>query len=194
MGHLDAALQNFCDRHWPCEFVFTDGSRCVNVRSGHASKGHQLRNGRVISAGEYVSEFSFDNDNDDFNNAVYFHLEELLQKLRQGIRQGELQEPLCADIHRDVVLSKFYSFGGGGDATNFHSHTVCLCCLFEVPRHALPCGHILCTSCVKSYGTKSKLFFEIDSCPLEVNADRGFPAQIYVKPRTAGVRVLALDG
>lgn len=33
--HVEAALENFCDRHWPCEFVKPGGgARCVNVRSG----------------------------------------------------------------------------------------------------------------------------------------------------------------
>ena len=35
LEHVDAALENFCDRHWPCEYVTAGGgTRCVNVRSG----------------------------------------------------------------------------------------------------------------------------------------------------------------
>ena len=35
LEHVEAALENFCDRHWPCEFVKPGGgARCVNVRSG----------------------------------------------------------------------------------------------------------------------------------------------------------------
>lgn len=34
LEHIDAALENFCDRHWPCEYVKPGGgARCVNVRS-----------------------------------------------------------------------------------------------------------------------------------------------------------------
>lgn len=37
LEHIDAALENFCDRHWPCEFVkLGAGGRCVNVRSRFA--------------------------------------------------------------------------------------------------------------------------------------------------------------
>ena len=36
LDHIDAALENFCDRHWPCEFVKPGGGRCVNVRSRFA--------------------------------------------------------------------------------------------------------------------------------------------------------------
>ena len=35
IDHLDDALENFCGRHWPCEYVKSGGGdRCVNVRSG----------------------------------------------------------------------------------------------------------------------------------------------------------------
>lgn len=43
LEHIDAALENFCDRHWPCEFVKPGGGgRCVNVRSRFA---HRSENG-----------------------------------------------------------------------------------------------------------------------------------------------------
>ena len=34
LEHIDAALENFCDRYWPCEYIKPrGGGRCVNVRS-----------------------------------------------------------------------------------------------------------------------------------------------------------------
>ena len=56
LEHLDNALENFCDRHWPCEYVDPkrQGGRCVNVRSGHGAKGHQSKSGKLLAAGEYV--------------------------------------------------------------------------------------------------------------------------------------------
>jgi hypothetical protein len=51
---------------------------CVNVRSGHGSKGHQLKDGRVFAAGNYVSDFSFESYHKEFRQKVFLHLEHLL--------------------------------------------------------------------------------------------------------------------
>ena len=37
------ALERFCDRHWPCEYVKPGGgARCVNVRSGVSLFGQHI--------------------------------------------------------------------------------------------------------------------------------------------------------
>ena len=193
LDHLDAALTDFCARHWPCEFIADDGSKCVNVRSGHGSKGHQNKSGKVLAVGDYLSRLSFENNREEFEKAVYSHLEELLGRLRQG---RDSQDVASARIHRDVVIAQFYSHSAGDQKSAFHSHNVCFSCLSEPPQHALPCGHVLCTSCVKSYGrTNGKTLVELDECPMEVDSPgRHFPYTVYLKPKTAGVRILALDG
>ncbi|TKA79397.1 hypothetical protein B0A49_02614 [Cryomyces minteri] len=116
LEHLDAALENFCDRHWPCEYVKPGGGeRCVNVRSGHGSKGHQLRNGKVISVGDYVSRFAFETRIEEFRTNVYFRLEELLEILRDRIQEpGTVEETAAAEIHRDDVMAYFYNHAGRG--------------------------------------------------------------------------------
>jgi len=35
MEACDDALDDFCVKHWPCEWVNSHGQRCVNVASGH---------------------------------------------------------------------------------------------------------------------------------------------------------------
>jgi len=220
LDHLDAALSDFCDRHWPCEFVIygvkrgqlplhlnamefpaemhrqTRLSRCVNVRSGHGSKGHQLPDGKVFAAGDYVSEFSFENNQDEFHVNVFFRLEFLLEKLAERTNKGESQDIAAAEIHRDDVMAHFYSDGPKGGVRTVHSHSVCFTCLFEPPEHSLPCGHILCTPCVKTYGrVKSATLIEVYECPMEVSAiGRSQPWTIHLKPGAAGIRVLTLDG
>lgn len=65
------------------------GARCVNVRSGvsvvpthccdwtltwrtqHGSKGHQIKNGKVLAVGGYVSNFSFKDYRQTFEWNVY---------------------------------------------------------------------------------------------------------------------------
>jgi len=65
----------------------------------------------------------------------------------------------------------------------------------DVPEHPLPCGHVLCTACVKAYGTQAKSTVSLPYCPLHREATRwAKPALIKFKPAGAGVRVLALDG
>jgi len=220
LDHLDSALRDFCDRHWPCEYSLRGAVpphlqahlnslhfhhnmrvsavlyRCVNVRCGHGSKGHQLRDGRVFAVGSYDSEFSFENYHEEFRKKVYLRLDYLLKLLSDRLKKGEAPATAAARIHRDDGLSMFYEEHTKKEARAFQSHSVCFCCLFEPPEHALPCGHVLCTPCVRSHGRpKSKNLFEIHECPLEINTPgRCLSVTLYVKPEAAGLRVLTLDG
>lgn len=170
--HLDAALENFRDRHWPCEYTNRSGKaigRCVNVRSGHGSKGHQLRNGRVLAVGEYYSEFSFANYQKKFRYDVFFILNRLLHRLRE--QQTETWTPegkAAANIHCDSVMKNFYAHAMRGRPDSYISHTACFCCLFEAPEHGLPCGHVLCTFCLKDFGiTRKRNVINIDRYPID---------------------------
>lgn len=220
INHLESALEDFCDRHWPCEFVafgaeypllmrHLDGitghrnlryiahkSRCVNVRAGHSSKGHQTADGTIFHSGEYVSDFTWESYHEEFYAAVYFRLDYLMGILDERTRDGTLPEIAAAAIHRDETLGPFYRDNLQDVAQLFQSHSVCLCCLFEQPEHVLPCGHMLCTSCIKSYGRmKSKTLIEIQDCPLEPNKIGKYnPSTVYLKPEMAAHRVLVLDG
>ncbi|KAF2465550.1 FabD/lysophospholipase-like protein [Lindgomyces ingoldianus] len=213
LQHLEVALKDFCDRHWPCEFAINRAARnripklmdnraglstitkCVNVRSGHGSKGHQLADGRVFAAGEYVSDFSFGENRDEFLNMVYFRLEHLLDLLTIRLSNGEAEREAAKELHRDDVMAHFYGDGPKGGVRSVHSHSVCFCCLFESPEHCLPCGHILCTACIKTYGkSKDANTVEMYECPLETNAaGRYQPWTVHLKPESAGLRVLCLD-
>jgi hypothetical protein len=201
MNHLDDALENFCDHHWPCEFVSSKKQRCVNVRVGHESKGHQSKDGKVIAAGDYVSSFSFKNNSEEFRDMVYFCLVALLEELTSRIQKGEMEGQAAAAIHRDMVLTNFFLHtSAAADQSKaevfLHSHTACFCCLFEQAEHALPCGHILCTSCVTMYGQwKGPNEIELFECPIENTDNRRYTSwTIHLKPKSAGVRILTLDG
>lgn len=65
-----------------------------------------------------------------------------------------------------------------------------------IPQHSLPCGHVLCTPCVKGFGKSlNGSEYSLESCPL--HPDDGSWRDAYVirfKPDLAGVRVLSLDG
>ena len=116
--------------------------------------------------------------------------------LSDQTRDGTPAEIAAAAIHCDETLAPFYRKHLKSMAQLFQSHSVCLCCLFEQPEHVLPCSHILCTSCVKSYGKpKSKTLMEIQDCPLEADmAGKYKSSTVYIMPETAGQRILVLDG
>jgi hypothetical protein len=217
--HLNFALQEFCDHHWPCEFTafgigyptwlqhfdaitahrnvkyLTKRSKCVNVRSGHGAKGHQTSSGGIFASGQYVSKFTFEDYSTQFQESVFFRLQHLMSALAEGVAKGHDSLAVAHKIHEEQTLRPFYKHLE--NSHRLYSNTICLSCLFERPEHALPCGHILCTSCVKAYGkVRAANLVEAHQCPLESNpTKRRFPPfSIFLKPESAGSRVLVLDG
>lgn len=194
LNHLADALESFCEHHWPCEFVGSEKERCVNTRGGHI-KGHQKKNGKVFAAGEFVSSFSYSAYFTDFCNNVYTHLVALLEELASSVQQGSSEESAAAFIHKDMVLTKFFQhierIGGF-----FHSHTACFCCLFGQAEVQLPCGHIICENCLVMYGSpRSESEYTLVNCPIEGPRPlQGSVWKFQLKPRSAGVRILTLDG
>lgn len=207
LEHLDAALENFCESHWPCEHVDPEtGSSCVNVKRGHGEKGHQNANGKIFADGIYTTRRTFEALQEEFASDTYFRLHELLSILRdrratplngRTARNDEIQ--VAAEIHRDDVLASFYRHvSKNGKIDRYNSHSVCFCCLLRPPEHALPCGHVLCTQCITLYGHRqpgSRTEISIEYCPLEVQTMRASQSwKIHLKPEAAGVRILTLDG
>ena len=132
-----------------------------------------------------------------FQYNVYARLQELLNTLRSKVQEGgELEAQAAAEIHKDQVMVHFYNHSAQGRTDVFISHSTCFSCLFEPAEHALPCGHVLCTSCLKAYGhARGRTVVEIDGCPMESlsRAQHGL-GRIFLKPAAAGIRILTLDG
>lgn len=167
--------------------------RCVNSRAAHSSKGHQNSEGIVFGHGDYHSDFSFENNCEEFRAGVYYRLEGLLTQLTEGARQGQGQSVAAAVIHRKGLQDFFRKASTKRQVLIRESHTVCWCCLFETPQHALSCGHVLCTPCLKAYGrTETRTIVRIHECPFE-SYGRCQPRSIYIRPETAGLRMLVLD-
>lgn len=202
MNHLDDALENFCDHHWPCEFVNSKKQRCVNVRVGHQSKGHQSKDGKVFAAGEYISSFSFNAYYMDFRNLVYSCLVALLDELAHRVQEGYAEEAAAAAIHREMVITNFFahittaSHNLAVKEGFLHSHSACFCCLFGQAEVQLPCGHIVCMPCLTTYGKpQGDTGYEIDGCPIEGTiGSRSLSWRIQLKPKLAGIRIMTLDG
>ena len=166
----------------------------MNVRSGHGTKGHQLENGKVLAVGEYQSRFSVESFQDEFRDKAYCHLVQLLEKLQMADLDSDLEDEVAARIHKDTVLTRFYEHVGG--AEKFKSYSACFSCLVASPEDSLPCGHILCTPCLKAFGVnRGKVSIEIAACPLHPTRGVGsIPWRAQLKPLSAGVRILTLDG
>lgn len=216
---IDAALKEFGDRYWPCEFYVkgpmpphlqahlnnlafqqqmraaTVILRCANVRSGHAAKGHQLTDGRVFARGSYESNFSFESHRKQILDDIYISFHHSMNKLAQASRQGIQQLDAAAIIHRDDALASYYPPGEDGEPVGLRYTAFCICCLIGTPEALLPCGHMLCRACIQAYGRrKGHVVVDVLECPLEVNqTTRPQPRAIYLRPEAAGVRVLALN-
>lgn len=194
---FDTALIDFCELYWPCDFKNEKGQQCTNITSRHISKGHQNDKGKIIGTGDYQSSFSYVHYRSEWKEILVKKIHNL-QIMAQSSQQGSVSNAMdYVQLHgRNIAM--FYQ--GLGSAASFVSHATCFCCLMEVPEHPLPCGHVLCTQCVKSFGrcSSNKIVYRLDSCPL--HPEDHFedmlmrPCTIRFKPEYAGTRILSLDG
>ena len=193
MAFCDDAIEDFCDRHWPCEFSSLEG-RCSNVKSGHSSKGHQLRNGKSFGSGPYQSRFSAESYVDTWKCKIHHHLELLLNRLREAHDDYESEELVASRIHKEFILTPFFQHVKACE--NYVSHSTCFSCLTAPPEHMLPCSHVICTPCLQAYGvTKGKVLIEVTSCPLLHDRPMSWnkPWQVIFKVRTSAVNVLCFS-
>jgi hypothetical protein len=91
-------------------------------------------------------------------------------------------------LHRQLMM------GFRREWACLHSDDTCFCCIRRRPQFGLSCGHSLCESCVRIFGRENPLdpwLFHVDACFLcQAESD----VRIRVKPDTASVRVLSVDG
>jgi RING-type zinc-finger len=168
--------------------------KCVNTKVGHA-KGHQSQDGEQISQGEFC---------DNFNTLRQVFLESISDEVENFIRsiheKGEKERPqrsFATERHRQTLrhprCDNYW--------TGHYPLDTCLLCLCYSPQYILPCGHSFCENCVKDFGQREgnnqqSTTFVHNSCVLCLNslqtAQR--PWKISLRPKSAGVRILSLDG
>ncbi|KAI9762170.1 MAG: hypothetical protein M1840_001465 [Geoglossum simile] len=76
-----------------------------------------------------------------------------------------------------------------------HNSATCLVCLQRKPEYGLPCRHSVCENCIRIFGSRNDehaCSFLVYSCFLCGFKTPGLT--VKVKPPTAGVRVLSIDG
>ncbi|KAI4940887.1 hypothetical protein J4E91_011144 [Alternaria rosae] len=80
------------------------------------------------------------------------------------------------------------------DWNTVYSAQICLYCLFHKPENSLRCGHALCDSCIRKFGSRRQQMehaYCISHCILCQSKSE---LVVRLKPPTAGGRVLVLDG
>jgi hypothetical protein len=196
---FDWAMGEYLEMHYPCSYISADGTRqCMLVKARHQPKGHQDEKG-IIAAGDYQAAFdanfvphwkvqlrtAIGNIHRDFQYE--------LEQVDHGEEASAVPEQRIAlDLHIEYLNNFFEAVG---PASSMCSHATCFCCLMDVPEHPLPCGHVLCTACIKAYGRQVKSSVHVSCCPLHKESTKwARPTIIKFKPVGAGVRILSLDG
>ncbi|CAK1357491.1 hypothetical protein CB0940_07777 [Cercospora beticola] len=195
---FDWAMGEYLEMHYPCSYISADGTRqCMLVKARHNVKGHQDEQG-IIATGDYQAAFDA-----EFLPKWKSQLTAAIQRIARDF-QYELdtisagdepsvpEERIALDLHIEYINQFFEAVG---PASSMVSHATCFCCLMDVPEHPLPCGHVLCTACIKAYGKPNKSMLQVSCCPLHRESTNwAKPASIRFKPVGAGVRILSLDG
>lgn len=198
---LDEVLETFCNQLWPCEtwdLISKPSTRCINTRFGH-TKGHQSKNGKVFLAGSYKSSVHFDAYRQKFLASIYWNLDHISTTV--GSRDVTRLHA-AAQVHQGIIQSFFRQADPPHErprgASRLTSRSSCFCCFVEPGEHPMPCEHVLCTPCVMLYGKHSQMTRmepELSSCPIGCRWSKdAAPQVVRLKPKSAGVRVLSLDG
>ena len=74
-----------------------------------------------------------------------------------------------------------------------YSNRTCLSCLRRSPEYTFSCGHAICDTCTQIFGIptlRNEFEYQFDNCLICYNG----VLQVTIKPPTAGVRILSIDG
>lgn len=124
-----------------------------------------------------------------FEGGMVEYMMDLIQKhLLSAFEAISDKDKTAADFHREGLAHRSDHW------TFLRSNITCLSCLRRKPEYVLPCSHSICDACVRIFGASSfvaEYCFFLDSCVL---CSRLANVTIHLKPPTAGVRILSIDG
>jgi hypothetical protein len=113
------------------------------------------------------------------NEEVRRNCEDLFESLEQGLVSS-------SQLHKRTAM-KYEHF-----IRPICSNQVCIGCLRRYPERHLSCGHSLCDTCVATFGIgvpRTESQFKIQCI-----FNDGGRAEVNLRPQTAGVRLLGIDG
>jgi hypothetical protein len=110
----------------------------------------------------------------------------------------QLWEEVTNFRNREHAIDKLAYSATAAGVTGITGQRSCLACLSNTPTNMLPCRpkqHGICESCIRRYNPNDgeDSIIQIGSCPLGCSLTKT-PWSVRVKPRSAGARILALDG
>lgn len=120
-------------------------------------------------------------------------LSSIKTKLGERFRQLEF-DPVghsALDQHRDCLQTLWTHLA------DLKSNRSCLSCLMFQPEKVFQCGHAICDVCIRRFGRSSsaeKYSFRIPSCILCGCVQSNECDTFRLKPPTAGLRILSIDG
>jgi hypothetical protein len=130
-----------------------------------------------------------------------------LKALAQAYNSGSFTDHMCEKIekHAEIMFANSAHMSAAKlHSSNLKSHNLqwaqiksnrtCLCCIRRRPEHFLDCGHSICDICVRIFGKVQGTIesqFTLRACVL---CDRRVSSTIVLKPVTAGIRILSIDG
>ena len=103
----------------------------------------------------------------------------------------------CQQLSRGQTALQVHTANVRSRRSSFAPLKTSQCCLFCIaarPEHVLSCGHSMCDRCVRGFGSAHQTnehCFEMQYCIL--CQDRCH-LEVRLKPPTAGVRILSVDG
>ncbi|KAJ3460552.1 hypothetical protein MRS44_011419 [Fusarium solani] len=178
-------LEQFRNRSWRCEEQDHRGERrCRNYFESH-EKGHQF---------EAFGDNSHEPDASVENLVVGVYK----SSYDPAAFIDRLWEELSEIRDRAHSISRLASAATNCNVTGITTQRTCLACLSNAPTNMLPCTpheHGICEDCIRRYNprTGEASVIRMNACPLGCLFSTT-PWNIRVKPRTAGARILALDG
>ena len=183
-------FEYFRDRYWRCETMNSSGQwRCKNYSEGH-DKGHQFDfHGPIL--GPRMSNVS-NSSEDNLEVGLY------MSSYDPDAYAESLWEEISTLRSRGHAMDRLASTALASGITQITGQRTCLACLSNTPTNMLPCiprQHGICHDCIRRYSgaRRHHSVIEIGECPLGCQLEKK-PWTIRVKPKTAGARILVLDG
>ena len=144
--------------------------------------------------------------------------QDLIQQLNSSEHTVESKDKNAAQLKGALIRGQFNSYvrnqfvdffsnmkASGKNAAQIHQETMqsldveivsnltCVFCVAQTPENPLSCGHSMCDVCVRRFGKETWSFdcqYQIDAC----NLCRNGKLIVGLKPPTAGMRILSIDG